>query len=242
MKGLLGKNLGMTQKFNEKGQFVPVTAILCGPCTVVQKKDKGKEGYNALQLGFGEVKKVQNVNRPRKGHFAKAGTPVFRHLAELRFENTENINVGDKIGAEVFQVGDVVSVRGKTKGRGFQGVIKRHGFSGGGAAHGSCFHRAPGSIGQNSDPSRVFKNRKMPGHMGTDFVTMKNLKVVDVDLENNILFVKGAVPGHKNGIVNIDNVSAGWASRIKKIEAGSQKPEAGEQKPEAGEQKTEENK
>lgn len=225
MKGLPGKNLGMTQKFDDNGDMVPVTVIKCGPCTVVQKKTREKEGYGALQLGFEEVKKLQSMNRPRKGHFQKAGTPIFKYLSECRLED-DKLKVGDQVGAGVFEVGDFLNIRGTTKGRGFQGVMKRHGKSGGGASHGSCFHRAPGSIGMNSDPARVIKNMKLPGHMGTDLVTIKNLKLLDIDQENSLLFVKGSVPGHRNGLVKIALASGDLTLRLsKKQEAGDKKQE-----------------
>lgn len=216
--GLMGKNLGMTQKFDEHGDMVPVTVIKCGPCAVVQKKVLEKEGYWALQLGFDEVKKAQRLNRARKGLFQKAKTPLFKHLGELRLEKDEGVNVGDTLGVNLFQVGDSIKVRGKTKGRGFQGVIKRHGKSGGGASHGSHFHRAPGSIGMCTDPARVIKNMRLPGHMGDDFRTVKNLKVVEIDVENNLLFVKGAVPGSKNGLLTLTNTAATLSERLPKKE------------------------
>lgn len=216
MKGLLGKNLGMTQKFDDKGDMIPVTVIRCGPCTVVQKKSREKEGYNAIQFGFEEVAKIQRVNRPRKGHFQKAGTGVFRYLSECRVEDIEGVNIGDRFGVEVFQVGDRVCIRGKTKGRGFQGVIKRHGKSGGPGSHGSHFHRIPGSIGMRTDPGRVIKNMKLPGHMGSDYVTIKNLELVDIDTEGGFLFVKGSVPGCKNGLVDVLPSSADFGERLRK--------------------------
>ena len=219
MLTLYGENLGMSQKFTENGDLVPVTVIKCGPCTVVQKKTKDKEGYNALQLGFAEVKKLQNVKRARKGHFQKAKTPIFRWLGEFRADNLEEVNVGDSLGVDLFRVGDPLSIRGKTKGRGFQGVIKRHGKAGGGASHGSHFHRAPGSIGMCASPAKVIKGMKMPGHMGDEFRTIKNLKVIDIDTENNLLFVKGAVPGAKSGFLKITNIVAKLNERFKKAES-----------------------
>lgn len=222
MLTLYGKKLGMTQKFVENGDLIPVTVIQCGPCTVVQKKTKKKEGYNALQLGFDEVKKLQRVNRSKKGHFQKAKTPVFRYVSEIRTEDVDLLNVGDSITAEVFHTGDKLNIRGLTKGRGFQGVIKRHGKHGGGAAHGSHFHRAPGSIGQNSSPARVIPGMKMPGHMGDEFKTIKNLEVISV--ENNLLFVKGAVPGAKNGLLRITTPKVKLVDRFKKKEEAATEP------------------
>lgn len=216
MLGLLGKKLGMTQKFTGEGDVVPVTVIRCGPCAVVQKKIRGKEGYNALQLGFEEVKKAQRVNRPAKGHFARAKTSLYRYLGECRENNIENVNVGDCLDVGLFEVGDRLNIRGITKGRGFQGVVKRHGFSGGPASHGSHTHRAPGSIGMCADPGRVLKNTKLPGHMGSEFRTIKNMEVVEVDLPNNLLFVRGAVPGSRNGLVRITNASVDLSARFKK--------------------------
>lgn len=217
MKGLLGKNLGMTQKFNDKGELVPVTAIKCGPCAVIQRKTVNKEGYSAVQLGFEEVKKLQRVNKATKGHFQKAGTPVFKHTFECRVDDSLNIKVGDVVDAGLFETGDLLSIKGRSKGRGFQGVVKRYGHSGGGAAHGSHFHRAPGSIGQNSSPSRVIPGMKMPGHMGNNDITIKNIELIEIDRENNLIFVKGSVPGCKNSMVNITALSADISARINKV-------------------------
>lgn len=233
MLTLYGKNLGMTQKFAENGDCIPLTVIQCGPCVVVQKKTVEKEGYNALQLGFEEMKKAQSLNRPKKGHFAKAKTPMYRWLGEYRTDNIEVVNVGDSLNVDLFQVGDNLNIRGKTKGRGFQGVMKRHNKSGGAASHGSHFHRAPGSIGMCTDPARVIKGMRLPGHMGNVYRTIKNLKVVGIDVENNLLFVKGAVPGSKNGYLRITNPTVELQERFKKAE--ETKPEA-EQK-EAAEEK-----
>lgn len=218
MLGYLGRKLGMTQKFDEKGDAIPVTVIKCGPCTVIDKRTKERDGYCALQLGFEEEKKAQKVSKSLKGHFQKAKTPLFKQLGELRTGDIENINVGDSLNIGMMQVGDNVNVVGTTKGRGFQGVIKRHGKSGGAASHGSHFHRAPGSIGMCADPSRVIKGMGMPGHMGTARRTLKNLKVIEIDLENNLLFVKGAVPGSRNGLVMVTNTKAKISDRLKKEE------------------------
>lgn len=213
---VLAENLGMSQAFTELGDLLPVTAIKCGPCVVVQKKLKDTDGYVAIQLGFKEEAKLQRVNRAKKGHFQKAGTPIFRHSGEFRFDNLEGIDVGDQLGASLFEVGDMLNIQGRTKGRGFQGVMKRHGKHGGPAAHGSNFHRAPGSIGMCQDPGRVIKNMKLPGQMGGDRVTVKNLKVIEIDVENNLLFVKGSVPGCKSGMLRVMLTSAAILDRLKK--------------------------
>lgn len=207
----------MSQKFNqENGDMVPVTAIKCGPCVVIQKRAKDKEGYESLQLGFEEVKKLQNVTRARKGHFQKAKTPVFRYLGEWKVDKIDHVDVGDRLSIEMLKVGDFVNVSGVTKGRGYQGVIKRHGKHGGPAAHGSNFHRAPGSIGMRTSPGRVLKNMKLPGHMGDCNRTAKNIEVIEIDVENNLLFVKGAVPGCNNGLLRVTNTGAKLAERFKK--------------------------
>jgi large subunit ribosomal protein L3 len=216
MLTLYGKNLGMTQEFAENGDMVPVTVIQCGPCIVVQKKTVDKEGYCALQLGFDEIKKAQRVNRPRKGHFQKAKTPMFRRLGEYRADDLDDVNVGDSLSVELFQIGDLLNIRGKSKGRGFQGVIKRHNKSGGAASHGSHFHRTTGSIGMCADPAKVIKGMRMPGHMGSEFKTIKNLKVIAIDAENNLLFVKGAVPGAKNGFLKISQPKIKLGERLPK--------------------------
>ena len=201
-KGLIGKKLGMTQIFAEDGRRIPVTVIEAGPCTILQKKTAEKDGYNAVQVGFEALESVR-VNRAKVGHCKAAGKGVFRHLREFRFESVEQYNVGDQISAGIFEAGDVVDVIGTSIGKGFQGVIKRWGFKGGRSSHGSCFHRAPGSIGASATPSRVFKNKKMPGQLGSERVTIQRLKVVRVDAADNIIMVKGAIPGADNGLVII---------------------------------------
>lgn len=218
MFALLGKKIGMTQKFDESGDLIPVTIIKCGPCVVVYKKTKKKEGYEALQLGFEEAKKIQNVNRAQKGHFKKAKTAVFKNLTECKVGAEVDLNVGDALDVSLFQKGDKIKVSGVVKGRGFQGVIKRHGKSGGCSTHGSHFHRAPGSIGMCTYPGRVIKNMKLPGHMGTNNKTIKNVKVVEIDVENNLMFVKGAVPGCNTGLLKITNDSVKLSERFKKKE------------------------
>ena len=203
--GLIGKKLGMTQVFDDTGRAIPVTVIQAGPCVVVQKKTQEKEGYSSLQLGFVEGGKLK-ANKPTEGHFKKAGVPPTRLLREFAFEENEGepVKVGDQILVHnVFSANDLVNVSGRSIGRGFQGVMKRHGFSGGKATHGSMFHRAPGSIGASAYPSRVMPGIKMPGRMGNQQMKIRNLKVVQVDEENHLLVVKGAVPGSTGGYVTI---------------------------------------
>ena len=198
--GIVGKKLGMTQVFDAQGKVVPVTVIEAGPCTVVQKKTVGKDGYDAVQLGFGQ-KKTHRVSKPMLGHFQEAGKGAFAALRELRVDAASSPEVGQEVRVDIFREGDYVDVTGQTKGRGFTGVIKRWGFKGGRATHGSMFHRAPGSIGGSSWPSRVFKNMKMGGHYGNERVTVLNLQVVAIQPEKNLLLVRGAVPGAKNSLV-----------------------------------------
>lgn len=205
VRALLGKKLGMTRLFGEGGRSVPVTVLKVGPCVVVQKKTGDKEGYNALQLGFQETKE-NKLNKPQAGHFKKAGTQCFAYLREVKVEDASAFDVGQELRVELFNIGDKVSVRGVSKGRGFQGTIKRWGFGGGRASHGSKFHRAPGSIGCNTTPGRVVKGRRLPGRMGGGSVTIKNLEILDVRPELDILVVKGAVPGAKNGLLEIMRV------------------------------------
>jgi len=193
--GLIGKKIGMTQGFDGQGNSVPFTVIQAGPCTVVQKKSKDKDGYDALQLGFVEAKGAKKSNKAMAGHFVKSGLPGTKILREFSFEGPGEVKEGDQFFVDVFKVGEKVHVTGTSKGKGFAGVVKRHHFRGGGAAHGSMFHRAPGSIGASSYPSRVVKGLRMGGHMGHDRVTVRNLVVLQTDKENNLLVVKGAVPG-----------------------------------------------
>lgn len=203
-KGILGKKLGMTQVFNKEGNAIPVTVISTGPAHVVQIKNKEKDGYNAVQLGIEELK-PQHIKKPIKGHFDKANIKPMKYLAEFRLDDITNIKVGDVFDASLFEEGEKVDIQGITKGKGFQGVIKRFGQKRGRMSHGSKFHRRPGSIGASSDPSRVFKNKQMPGQMGKDIVTIQNLEVVQVDKEKNVILVKGSIPGPKNSIVKIRN-------------------------------------
>lgn len=198
-KGILGKKVGMTQVFTDTGLAVPVTVIEAGPCVVVQKKTPEKDGYSAIQIGFGE-KRERLFNKPLKGHFSKAGVRPLRFLRELRVEDPESYQVGQEITAGIFSQGERVDVVGTSKGRGFAGGIKRHGFHRGPMAHGSKYHRRPGSLGAKG-PARVFKGRKLPGHLGVKRVTVQNLEVVKVDAGRNMLVVKGAVPGPKGSLV-----------------------------------------
>ena len=192
--------MGMTQVFDAQGKVIPVTVIEAGPCTVVQRKKRQSDGYDAVQLGFG-AKKAHRVSKPMLGHFQKAEKGAFATLRELRVDSESTLEVGNEIRVDIFREGDYVDVTGQTKGRGFAGVVKRWGFKGGGASHGSMHHRAPGSIGGSSWPSRVFKNVKMGGHYGNERVTVLNLRVVAIQTEKNLLLVRGAVPGAKNGLV-----------------------------------------
>ena len=204
VNGIIGKKVGMTQLFAPDGSVTPVTVIKAGPCIVVQKKTVNVDGYNAVQLGFVEEKPPRRVNKPTEGHFKRAGVPPTRVLREIRVDASEEAtNVGDKILVDMFNPNDLVDVIGKSKGRGFAGFVKRHGFGGGRATHGSMFHRAPGSIGQSAYPSRVIKGTKMAGHMGNERKSLKNLRVVAVDTENNLLMVRGAVPGPNGAYVLI---------------------------------------
>ena len=204
MKAIIGKKVGMTQIFDENGAVIPVTVIEAGPCTVVQVKTVETDGYNAVQLGYGEVKEYK-VNKPEAGHFAKASVKPTKHLREFRAceKCIGESKVGDIVKADVFEAGDAVDIQGVSKGKGFQGVIKRHGQSRGPMGHGSMYHRRPGSMGPTSTPGRVFKGKKLPGHMGVDTVTIQNLEVVRVDLDKNAILVKGSVPGNKGGILKI---------------------------------------
>jgi large subunit ribosomal protein L3 len=200
MTGILGRKLGMTQVFDESGRMYPVTVVEAGPCCVLQVKTKERDGYEATQIGFGEIKKEKNVTKAMKGIFSKAGSGMYRLLREFPLSD---LKVGEMITVEKFQKGDVIAVSGVSKGKGFQGVMKRHNYAGGPASHGSMFYRAPGSIGASSFPSRVWKNKGMPGHMGSEVVTVKNLKVVDVRVEQNLLLILGAVPGSKGTYLEI---------------------------------------
>jgi large subunit ribosomal protein L3 len=200
-KGIIGKKLGMTQVFAEDGAAVGVTAIEVEPSVIVQVKTKDKDGYDAIQIGYGRIKQ-KNVTKPLQGHFNKANKGFFRILEELPAESGA-YEIGQEIAADIFQAGDYVDVVGTSKGKGFQGVVKRHGFGGGRATHGSMFHRAPGSIGASADPSRVFKGTKMGGQMGNVRKSLQNLQVWQVRTDRNLLLIKGSIPGCKNGYVVI---------------------------------------
>jgi large subunit ribosomal protein L3 len=203
IKGILGKKLGMTQVFAADGRCIPVTVVEAGPCVVLQKKTVGTDGYSALQIGFGG-RKSQRVNKPEMGHFKKVGKGAFAYLREIRTENVDEYNVGDEFTCDtIFAAGDIIDVTATSKGKGFQGVIKRWNFAGGRATHGSMFHRAPGSIGASAWPSRVFKGKKMAGQMGNEQVTVQNLQVVEIRSDENLILVKGAIPGAKNSLVMI---------------------------------------
>ena len=199
-KAILTTKVGMTQIFNEDGVLTPVTVLQAGPCVVTQIKTEENDGYSAVQVGFGDIRE-KLVNKPEKGHFEKAGVDVKRYLKEFRFDNADEYQVGQEIKADIFAEGDKIDVTATTKGKGFQGAIKRHGQSRGPMKHGSKFHRHAGSNGSASDPSRVFKGKKMPGQMGGVKVTTQNLEIVKVDVENILLLVKGAVPGPKKSLV-----------------------------------------
>ena len=199
-KAILATKVGMTQIFNEDGVLTPVTVLQAGPCAVTQIKTVENDGYSAVQVGFGEIRE-KLVNKPRKGHFAKAGVSNKRYLKEFKFDNAEQYQVGQEIKADIFSEGDKVDATAKSKGKGFQGAIKRHGQSRGPMTHGSKFHRHAGSNGACSDPSKVFKGKGMPGHMGAVKVTVQNLEIVRIDAENNLILVKGAVPGPKKAMV-----------------------------------------
>ena len=201
-KGLIGKKVGMTQIFDEQGKVIPVTVIEAGPCTVVQVKTAEKDGYQAIQLGYGDVKE-HKVIKPIRGHYTKVNLTPKKHLREFRVDSIENINVGDELKVDTFLVGDKLDIQGTSKGKGFQGVIKRHGQSRGPMGHGSMYHRRPGSMGPTSTPGRVFKGKKLPGHMGRVTVTIQNLEVVKVDLDKNAILVKGSVPGAKGTILKL---------------------------------------
>jgi len=206
MKGILGKKAGMTQIFDDSGEVIPVTIIEAGPCYVTQIKTEQKDGYQAIQLGFGESKRL---SKPQRGHLPR-GVPAVRYLREIRVDDASEYEIGQKVDAGIFSPGEMVDVTGTSKGKGFAGVMKRHHFGGGPATHGQSDRaRAPGSIGSTSTPGRVFKGMRMAGHMGNQRCTVQNLEVVLVDPERNVLAVKGAVPGSKGGLVTIKNAGKG---------------------------------
>ena len=201
-KAILATKVGMTQIFNEDGLLIPVTVLQAGPCVVTQVKTEDNDGYAAVQVGFGQIRE-KLVNKPEKGHFEKAGVDVKRFLKEFKFDNAAEYEVGQEIKADIFAAGDHIDATAVSKGKGFQGAIKRHGQSRGPMTHGSKYHRHAGSNGAASDPSKVAKGKKMPGQMGNVQVTVQNLEIVRVDTENNLLLVKGAVPGPKKSLVTI---------------------------------------
>jgi large subunit ribosomal protein L3 len=214
LKGIIGKKLGMTQVFHEEGGVVPVTVIQAGPCKVVQVKTAEKDKYGAVQLGF-EERAARKVKKPLQGHFTKAQVPAFRYLREFRVSDPGAFQVGQEITVESFQVGDMVDITGVSKGKGFMGVVKRWHFRGGRATHGSMFHRAPGSIGASSYPSRTWPGQKMGGQMGNRKATLQSLEVMDIRPRQNLLLVKGAVPGGPEGLVLVRQ------AKKKKTKAGS---------------------
>ena len=201
-KGILATKVGMTQIFNDDGVLTPVTVLQAGPCVVMQVKTEENDGYKAVKVGYGDIRE-KLVNKPEKGAFDKAGISCKRYVREFKFENAEEYSVAQEIKADIFAVGDKIDATAISKGKGFQGAIKRHGQHRGPMAHGSKFHRHQGSNGACSDPSKVFKGKGMPGHMGSKKITIQNLEVVRVDAENNLLLVKGAVPGPKKSMVTI---------------------------------------
>ncbi|WDP89676.1 MAG: 50S ribosomal protein L3 [Desulfobacter sp.] len=202
MSALIGKKIGMTNVFSSDGKLVPVTVLQVGPCVVTQVKTEETDGYTALQLGFDE-KPVERLNKPIAGHLKKATDKGFKVLKEFRTENVEDVEAGAVLGIDMFSVGDKVTVTGTSKGRGFQGTIKRHGFSRGPETHGNRNHRKPGSVGNSAWPGKIIKGKKMPGHMGVDKTTVKNLTIVDIKHDDNLLLVKGAVPGFKTGVIEV---------------------------------------
>jgi len=207
VRGILGKKIGMTQIFDDDGQVIPVTVVEAGPCVVVQRKSEKADGYEAVQIGLVERGPRRGAPRAITGHFSAAGVPPTRVLAEVPVDSGDEAKPGDSVLADIFSADEKVHVAGKSKGRGFQGVIKRHNFGGGKASHGSMFHRAPGSVGRSATPSRVFPGQKMPGQLGNKRVTIRNARVVKVDLERNLLFLKGGVPGARNSYIRIVKAS-----------------------------------
>jgi large subunit ribosomal protein L3 len=208
MTGIIGKKLGMTRIFDESGTAVTVTVIEAGPCLVTRVRTKERDGYEAVQLGFGRAK-VKSLTKPVLGQFARANVPPQKRLREFRVTEPSKFEVGQEIRVDIFTPGEYVDVTGTSKGRGFQGVVKRHGFHGGDEAHGCMSHRAPGSLGQSAAPSRVYKGRKLPGRMGGERVTVRRVSVVQVDKDQNVLLVRGAVPGAANGLVVVRKSNTG---------------------------------
>lgn len=209
MQGILGKKLGMTQIYMDDGTAIPVTVVKAGPCLVVQVKDDERDGYRAVQIGLVEERAPRKVPAGQRGHFEKAGVAPMRNLVEVPIADGDEPATGDSVKCSIFAVDEYVDVTAKSKGKGFQGVIKRHGFGGGKASHGSMFHRAPGSIGQSAFPSRVYPGTRLPGQTGNQRITVKNLQVVKVDEENDLLYLRGAVPGPKQGLVQLRRAKRG---------------------------------
>lgn len=207
IEGIIGEKLGMTQIYLPNGEVAPITVVEAGPCKVVQKKTEANDGYSAVQLSFKEINE-KRAKKPINGHFKKAGTAPCRHLREFEGD-IDTLNVGNEVNVDIFKIGEKVDVTGVSKGKGFAGVIKRHHFAGGPATHGSMFHRAPGSIGSSSWPSRVRKNKRLPGHMGAERITVQGLEIVDIKKDNNLLFIKGAVPGSPGGLLIIKRSKKG---------------------------------
>jgi large subunit ribosomal protein L3 len=237
LEGLIGKKIGMTQTFNEEGNVAPITVIRVGPCTVVQKKTREKDGYAALQLALIEEKGKKKPSKPLIGHYKKSGAPPMKILREFQLAEKGEVKEGDQFFVDIFQVGEKVHVEGMSKGKGFAGVVKRWGHHGGKASHGSMFHRAPGSVGASAFPSRVMKGKKLPGHLGNQRVTVRNLKVIQIDKENNLLVVKGAVPGASGGYLLIKKANfhpeSSMPDKIKAELPVTEKPKPEEAKPES---------
>ncbi|NIM03125.1 50S ribosomal protein L3 [bacterium] len=236
MVGILGEKVGMSQVFSEKGKALPVTVIKAGPCFVVQKKSDSREGYNAIQLGYGEIKE-KSLNKPEKGHFEKAKVGSLKYLREFRVENVDEYQLGQEIKVDLFKVGDYVDVKGTSKGKGFAGGVKRWGFRGGPASHGSSHHRRVGSIGASSFPSRVLPGTKMAGRMGGNSSVAKKLEVVKIIPEENLILVKGAIPGVKKGLVVI---SRSKKQEIREIQEKQELPEKKEKEKKEEKQKKQE--
>jgi len=236
IEGLIGKKIGMTQIFDEEGNVAPITVIKVGPCTVIQKKTREKDGYSAVQLGLVEEKGRKKATKSLVGHYEKSGVPPMKILKEFQFAEKGEVKEGDQFFVDIFQIGENVNVVGMSKGKGFAGVVKRWGFHGGKATHGSMFHRRPGSTGASAYPSRVIKGKKLPGHMGNKRVTVKNLKVIQADKENNLLVVKGAVPGARGGYLLIKKAyfhpEFPIPDQIKAEQPVPEKPKPEESKPE----------
>lgn len=207
VRGILGKKVGMTQIFDDAGRVVPVTVVEAGPCVVVQIKSTERDGYEAAQLGLVEATPRRHASQPVAGHFAAAGVPPTRQLAEFPLDDAADTKLGDAVLADIFEIDETVRVIGRSKGRGFQGVIRRHHFGGGKATHGTGWHRRPGSSGQSAYPSRVFPGVKKPGQMGNKRVTVKNVRIVKIDADRNLLFLKGGVPGARNSYIQIVKAS-----------------------------------